>query len=274
MRRAYNGSVWRDDSLDIIAVNLGADFCAEHEWGIAGIKHKFGIAGQKSGVISSILGTDQLGIDARKVTQKPESLVRVECELEVGSGKNKKSKTVYGIGLRTEYLTNLEPAKEFDHYIKSAYFDPQKEEVLGFWAESRFLFFLESARDIADFEKAFDENDIAIWTGSSGPFKNGGLVIAIASRLPEKFINEMREVDEDSIKLKKAAESTGIYETLKKAGCEYYALSPRWKDESKKEVVFWLNPQQQDRHNYGWYGVDELKQWAKGSGPIIKEKVQ
>lgn len=273
MRRAYNGAVLRDDQLNITAVNLGSDFCAEHEWGISGIKSKFGISSNNDGLLNSLVGSKKLGIDARKITQTPTSLVQFDSVIETSSKGKKDHKSMFGIGMVSEWRTNAEPSSEFDHYIKGAYFEPAREEVLGFWNESKFMFLLESARDVAEFSDAFKNKDVAIWVGASGPLKNGGLILAIVSRLPEEFKKEMLEADQDSIELKKAAESTGIHSILKEAKCEYYALSPRWKNESKKEIVFWLNPQEQNRHNFGWYDVATLKQWAKGEGPIIKTAV-
>jgi hypothetical protein len=81
--------------------------------------------------------------------------------------------------------------------------------------------------------------------------------------------------------LTKAAEKTGIAARLKKASEKsgitsylrpftYYALSPRWKDETKKEVVFWLNPCSQDRFNFGWFTVKDLDDWIAGTGKVPK----
>lgn len=270
MRRAYNGEVWRDDQLNVVAVNLGSDFCAEHEWGISGIKSKFGISSKKEGVLGSLLNSKKLGIDARKITQSPSNLVYFDFVIETSSKGKKDHKSMFGIGMVSEWRTGAEPSSEFEHYIKGAYFEPGREEVLGFWAENKFMFLLESERDVTEFAEAFKKKDIAIWLGSSGPFKNGGLIIAIASRLPKSFLEEMEESDRDYLELKEAAEATGIHKILKESNREYYALSPKWKDETKKEVVFWLNPQHQKAYNFGWYGVEELKQWANGEGPIVK----
>lgn len=273
MRRAYDGKVWRDDQLNIIAVNLGADFCAEHEWGVSGIKDRLGISNQKPGVINALIGKEKIGIDSRKITKGGDEVLSFTTEIEVGSGRNKKKKQMFGLGLTNRYrMSNEDPARDFDHYVKSVYFDAEKEEIAAFWSESRFMFITESDRDVNDLLEAFKNNDIAIWVGASGPFRNGGLTIAIVSRLPKDFTDGMLQADQDYLDLKKAADSTGIHKILENAGKRFYALSPRWKDESKKEVVFWLNPQEQHIHNFGWYGVDELKQWAKDEGPIIKTK--
>ena len=59
---------------------------------------------------------------------------------------------------------------------------------------------------------------------------------------------------------------------MEKAGKKYFALSPRWKDDNKKEVIFWLNPYHQDIDNFGWFTVEDLKDWAKGKGKIPMKK--
>ena len=82
----------------------------------------------------------------------------------------------------------------------------------------------------------------------------------------------MTDTDLDTIELQKAVARTGIHKLLKEADCKYYALSPRWADESKTEVKFWLNPYDQTNNNYGWYAVEDLEAWVNGEGPIPKKE--
>jgi len=126
---------------------------------------------------------------------------------------------------------------------------------------------------IEELYDAFHNLDVTISVGGGNVFENGGLHLVIKSRIPKETIDEVYQQDLDDLKLKKAASSTGIYEKLEKAGKGFYALSPKWKDEEKKEVIFWLNPQEQHANNFGWYTVSDLKDWIKGKGKIPKEKV-
>ena len=105
-------------------------------------------------------------------------------------------------------------------------------------------------------------------------FKNGGLVLTIISRLPDEIITNTYEKDKDYYELQVAAKATGIYERLKEAGKKYHALSPRWTDENKKDVAFWLNPWGQDKYNFGWYTVQDLDDWIADEGKIIKTENQ
>ena len=66
-------------------------------------------------------------------------------------------------------------------------------------------------------------------------------------------------------------------EAQKKAGLSWYALKPAWRDffedpvyQSEYKVIFFLNPEGQNKYNSGWFTVEELLQWIKGKGPVIR----
>src|SRR5690606_28298750 len=73
-------------------------------------------------------------------------------------------------------------------------------------------------------------------------------------------------------RLREAAAKLTIAAELKAAGKRYFALSPRWKDDQESEVVFWLNPMEQQDYNSGSFTVDELRQWIRNEGRIIIDK--
>ena len=274
MRRGREGKILYGEDGAVIAVSLGADFTAEHEWGIDRIQGLLGIKGA-SRVDLQLTTMERLkeffglqkydtGIEARTMTKAPS----VVDNLGTKGVKDKHSGlTFYGIGIREHYYFD----REVDWKTYVDWFNKDREELIGHWSGDRFLFMCPDKKVVQEFKDAFDRMDIAVWVGGSGPFQNGGLVIAIASRVPQGLRDDMAAVDLDRIALQKAAHATGIYQKLKGAGKSYYALSPRWKDEAKSGVKFWLNPQEQNIYNYGWYGVEELEQWAKGTGPIVKK---
>ena len=66
--------------------------------------------------------------------------------------------------------------------------------------------------------------------------------------------------------------ATGIEEVLKAAGKKWYALSPGWRDKRKQHVDFFLNPCEQERYDFGWFTVEELRQWARDEGPVLLDK--
>ena len=267
MRKGTDGQFWIGDDKEIIAVNLGADYCAEHEWGIKGINSRFGISSEKSflGIKST-----KIGIDSRTITKCDSIIEKVELEVpqwSMDKSVKRTKKKLFGIAMKDSWRVN----SDYSWLTKSSHWDPTRDSVLGFWAESRFLFLVEDELICDEFVTAFQNKDISIWTGGAGAFKNGGLVIAIVSRIPEDFKKSMTDTDQDRLDLEKAVVNTGIHKILEKAGKKFNALSPRWKDESKKEITFWLNPQD-PQDNYGWYALEDLKQWTKGEGPIPKKE--
>lgn len=273
MRRGIDGQVWRDGDGKVIAVNLGSDFTAEHEWGIAGIHRKLGITGpdaidEKMSSIDKIkeffgLKKYRVGIETRTQTLDP----IIIHNLDTDGVKKRGMKTMWGIGIvdawRAQYPIKWD---DFVDYIRDT------EELIGHWDENDFLFMCPDRGVVEEIHEALKRRDITVWLGGSQAFRNGGLIIAISSRLPADVRDHFAVSDMDHISLKKAAFDTGVHAKLRAARKEYYALSPRWSDDSKKEVVFWLNPRDQHNNNFGWYNSKELEQWTRGEGPIPKTK--
>jgi hypothetical protein len=229
-----------------IGINLGADFCAEHEQGIAGIRSTLGIP------TDTMLPENQ-GIKGRTITKFNPASFFFE------KGKTHSCLTFDQFGTPRGW--------------KGRELDPKTSVLSTAWSEGDFGIVVENthAEYLKDLFEAFKRLDVAIGLGMGGPFQNGGLNIIIASRFPKETNEIVKAADEDHRQMLLAAKATGIEDELKKAGIGYFALSPRWKDETKKEIVFWLNPREQRENNYGWFSVADLKLWIKGKGPIPKK---
>jgi hypothetical protein len=280
MRRGRDGEIWRDDEGKMIAINLGSDYCAEHEWGIKGIRSKLKIP-EKADVdlgrsafdfIKNFFGLKQpVGLETRTMRSG------LELVTNLGEKPVSYTSTDYKTKKKTTFkfwgITTYKPwsgSVDWKGYV--GWYDPERESFISQWDEGDFMILSEDKDLIQELYDVFVKGDISVWIGGSGPFKNGGLTLAIASRLPQDFRDEMLSVDRDQLEIKKAAFETGIHNKLKEAGKNYFALSPRWKDENKKEVVFWLNPHDQQNNNFGWYSAKELEEWIEGNGPIPKNK--
>lgn len=255
MRRSFQGTQFMfDDNNNFVGVSLGADYCAEHEWGIEELKNMFGLP-------NNCFEKKIFGIEARRNSQVQNlyfsDIPRVGSLLICYRSWN-------------ENITINELYKQWKNQL---YFG-QDENLVCTWDSKSFAILVkkENKKYLEELYNAFQKKDIAFGLGKSNPFGGGGLIITIISKLPKNVLKEMKQEDEDYYNLQKAAEKTGIYDILKKAGKKYFALSPRWKDETKKEVIFWLNPMQQHIHNFGWFSVDTLKLWAKDQGPIMMKK--
>lgn len=255
MRHANNAEVMKvDDKL--VGFNLGSDYCAEHEWGIKGILNEFKV------------NTDKIGIDGRMVTVVPESLVYTDITYEK---------------VRC-YLLVLVPYHYQEDDLKITKNDLKRWELYTYrfeekgittaWDEKSFAIFVTDRykNELKELYEAFLNLDVAVGVTPPEIFKNSGLKFCIKSRLAEETIQSIRDADLDYIALQEAAEKTNIKKILEKAGKKYFALSPCWKDENKKEVIFWLNPHYQNIDNFGWFTVEDLKDWAKGKGKIPKKK--
>lgn len=232
-----------------VGFNLSAGFCAEHEWGINKIRNYFG------------MDTMKKGIDKRRVTKYPEG--------EIKTIDYKKAVYLIFNPMFSYSDIPIAPSDELKLYPNN--------DISAAWDESSFAIGISAKNKglvnrLNELHRAFQRKDISIWLGGrTSPIGNSGLIIAITSKVLPSIKDDMKKADIDHENLLKAAQDTGIHDILRKADKGYMALSPRWKDKSKKEVIFWLNPMDQQNNNFGWYGVEELKLWTNDKGKIPKK---
>ena len=140
------------------------------------------------------------------------------------------------------------------------------------WSEKDFALRVRGSENVTALKAiyaAFKKKKIIVGLKPAESWLGAGLLFALESAFTKEAKAEILEADKSEERLQKAFKKTGIEKILKKAGCDYYALSPRWK-EGETEIRFWLNPSQQDSNNYGWFKLADLEAWAKGTGPIPK----
>lgn len=297
MRRGeHNKGVIRENDA-FYAISLGADFTAEHEWGIRGIQSRLGINDDEK-----ILGIRRRRIsDGSRVHYvEGDKYVLLFCdgyhtpdELAKNYSPDKLDRMVKEAKHYPFDSDGLSVGKKYDR--SGSHIDPDWE-FTGAWCENSFGILASKeklGKEMRQLKEAFDKNDVAIWVGGSAfGFDNGGLVISIESKVPKDKKKQMLDHDKDRRDLKKAAEKTGIKKKIDKvnedykkahpheaaaflhAPCSYMALSPAWIGEgfeSKHPVMFWLNPNDQQNNGWGWYTVEDLELWIEGKGPIPQE---
>jgi hypothetical protein len=231
-----------------IGVNLGADFCAEHEWGIKGLHTKLGI------------DVNKIGLDKRKVSKRSSDLHWVD-EHQLNP-KNKKDKIRWS-GI---YFQRI-----YDGYGPDINAVSYGRDLISLWDENGFCIISSDANKIAHLKElydAFGSNDVAIWLGGGTIFKNSGLCIAIASRLPQEITLGWHDADVEHNKLMDDFRATGIEKKLADAKRKYYSLLPR--RSSDGSLVFWLNTMDQATYKSGWYNLADLEAWIRNEGPILK----
>ncbi len=261
MRRAgYETDFVRDGNGRFIGINLKGDYCSEHEWGIGGIQDAFGTRGAK-------VTRECLGIDRRTITKVPNDMwFFFQKHGEYGYLMY----THPRYGKPEEKYTK----KELDQKL-GAYSDDKP--IVAAWDEKEFGIRVKGKDNIVTLKSLYDAiqaKDAVIFLGgrSKNPFDTSGLVISFRSRIPEEFVKLQYDTDLETVELAEAKEATGIEEVLRKAGKTFYALSPRFQED--RSLVFWLNPMQQDKNNCGWFTVQDLQEWAQGTGKIPKSDEQ
>jgi len=160
-----------------------------------------------------------------------------------------------------------------------AYFGQGESKDMGSaWGDSGALIHVAGAENIGRLralKAAFEDRDIVLGSSvSEAGFHSdaSGLIFIRRSSIPEPVAQRVLEQDQSKQRLKAASQATGIEKELRQAGKNFFALSPRWADAQESEVVYWLNPMEQSQNDAGWYTVDELRQWAKDTGPVVNDR--
>ena len=255
MRRTYNAELLLDENGQFQGINLGADWCAEHEWGYKGLQRMFN------------MHKDAIGIE-RYICNKP-----IEGMVKMVSFSDRKTPCVALYVDANWYGWNDE--KEIKNYVPKL-LRHEEDEIAAAWDENGFAITVHKTQKhlLEAIMKAMEESNLAMGIGVSHAFKNGGLKLMLVSAISEADKASIKESHEDANRLQKAAEKTGIVQFLRDKGKRWFALTPRWKSENKKsqyDVMFWLNPSS-SAHNYGWFTVEELQEWGDDKGPCMKNQ--
>jgi len=238
-----------DDNGALLGINLGFDYAAEHEWGIRGIAHVFG------------LDSEACGIDKTRIRKLPRGMETGESMIRVTVPA--KPHAYEGL-----FLVEGRYCKDAVEYLKDwrGQWTKSDGSLLCAWGRFGFGFFDSSAEGKSradEMYEAFKALDISI--------ENNGrhFALRILSRISEKEKAELLSRDLDAKALKQAALDTGIEAELLKAGRRWFALNPAWTDSKKTSLRFFLNPCEQHLHNYGWFSLEDLQLWVQGKGPIV-----
>lgn len=281
MREGRMNQGWIMEGDRFVGVSLGADHCAEHEWGIARLHRLLGVpAKARAGIARRTVKSAD--IDPAVLTLHEDGeYIAIICRTRYGGEPDCNKLTAL---VATDHLPCSPRFTIPKKRKEKPTLDPEWEFSAA-WREDAFMLLAHSrfADQVRALHAAALRNDLAVFVGgTSNPFDRGGLILCIVSEVPAKYLKQMRDADLDRDRLEKAAKKSGIHAVLKAGNKDYFALSPRWFSEgawggrpvgpakSKYPVMFWLNPSKQDVYAAGWYTVEELQQWAKDQGPVFK----
>ncbi len=240
-----------DEKNNVIGINLGFDFCAEHEWGIKDLQEDFGIK----------IGGRKLGFEARRNTKVPEGLTY----------SKKDNALIYTPFPSTD--------ARLEHIIKhTMIFDEKREEIGSAWSDESFgvKAIGEHAWIIKELYDAFqNKNGVIMLSGRSNPFANSGLILLDYETIPndykKRFRDDERKYLQEQKTFRKLEQESGVYELLEKNNKRFFFLKiKQFDDEGKPQ--WWLNPFDQDKYKAGWYTTEDLKKWAEDKGPVIDRR--
>ena len=251
-----------------IGFSLGADYCSEHEWGIKKLKERFNIQ------------YNEIGLKGRQITSHRFIDFSGTDEKDYNSvGYFEVKNNLFCLAASEHAVWDLNEDGTFKQKTKDWMIKQAKVGKNGLgaaWSEGDFCLAGTEVwkPKIQSLYEAFLQNDVALFLGGGGFFTNPGLTLLIASKIPADTIAVWEKADTNRKELKEASEGTGIEAKLKTAGKKFYALSPKWASEFKKEtkypVIFWLNPMEQDKYDSNWFSVEELEQWVQDKGPVLR----
>jgi hypothetical protein len=243
-----------------LGISLGVDFCAEHEWGIAGLSRRLGLKDQD--VKRDILGLDSRTVDAKK-WQEQVQLIEVEdmamlvLDPHLDSSK---LKTVKDLSDRyCELYLRDKNAKSFAERRREVQLEKASTDEERVSIEERYQEALTKEQYCAAWATAWSDRDFGVLTrgeenveflrrlytqGCKGeialvfmnphkhnPFSSSTLCIIDKEFTPAATAQihaTLREAELSADRLDRAVDATGIRDRLEKAGLRYYALSPRW----------------------------------------------
>lgn len=272
MRQSHQDKQWllaKDGTLQGLC--LGYDGCAEHEGGIQLLESRLGVPRPEF----------RIGPADRRI-HHPEKLKLYEYMRKPHDKRRKPYPALLLLcGEASTWGAPL-PAQDLAAQCDvPLYGDPVEKQhqpssdLSTAWDERSFAVHVRGDENIARLRAIFEaaqRGDLALTSSGSGWLDRHGIFLVILSGMTSEQVREVTERDEAYRELILAARATGIEDQLRAAGKKWFALSPAWRDPRKEQVDFFLNPQGQDRYNFGWFTVEELRQWARDEGPVMLDK--
>ncbi len=272
MRQAVFDTGWllaEDGTLQGLC--LGYDRCAEHEWGIQTLERLLGVPQPEF----------RIG-PADRLIHRPEFLKLHEYSVKPRDKRRKAYPAVLLTGVASHSFYGTQTVQELVSSCQVSFFSEPgskwhepRYDLAAAWGERDFAVQVRGAENIERLRAiaaAAERGDLALTNSGSGWLDRHAICLVILSSLSEAEVQAVTERDEAHRELILAARATGIEEVLKAAGKKWFALSPGWRDKRKQHVDFFLNPHDQQLYDFGWFTVDELRQWARDEGPVLLDK--
>ena len=211
MRQSYHDNGFLIFEEEFIGISLGYDYCAEHEWGIKGIRRKLEIPE---------LNRQNVGVKSRTIQQAPVSHVQYR---EVDD-------QTYFSFVASWYQDK--PFNEHETYLPYGVYKDFTKELITAWDESGFWVggaIPESRERIKMVYEAFLNKNLAIChLGSGNPFANSSLSLLIVDRIPKAYLEMMVKADTEGLDLKEEKDKLDLDGKARANKCDFMAISPKF----------------------------------------------
>lgn len=263
MKKAYQNVSLIDLDNEVVGINLGFDFTAEHEWGIEGLSHLLGVDNSKS------------GLTRFKVSKLNNIHTKAENDL---------------FYIYTDYYNIGFERLQRNYQLNS------NQDLGAWWDSKNFLIIArgDTANKLEFFYKHLYSKTVLLHLRREAFGINGSGLKLLAVDTSTPFWQEQDSIlkeAEATLRKRKtqwARETKGLYEALlamgKTLSSNPYSQCPwiylplekpdgSWTFEPKYIIrngtmKVWLNPSHQHLFSFGYWSSEELWQWARGDGPI------
>lgn len=262
----------------LMGFTLGFDYCAEHEYGVRYFRERMGIPEKDI----------PIGIEERTMTRVPGNLGFVKYDYR---SPDKRSKRTWPAAVLHMCRTgtwrklptsgaalakSLGMSFHLDPVKDKRYYDPARHDILCHWSsEDGFALHVRGQENVNRLEAlhaAMTQCKVSLADPVISGFVRKAMSLVMNEVVSPELAEEVRARDLAFKRLHDAADATGVYRALEDAGLKYHALSPRWREGEGSELLFFLNPHDQRKFDFGWFRVDELNAWARGEGPVVDGK--
>lgn len=263
MRIGYDSNILIEDNK-FVGINLGADYCSEHEHGISNILMEFnvnskaiGFAARVPTVCSPNLFFGEKQIKDTKVAYLFFPARKSSCEYFKELLERNAEKCFTAFNLPVNLLN--------------------EKKIVTAWDNSEFAIVVadKNIEYLKILYQAFKDNNIVLGASfynnylanKNNNFSRNGFSIVLFDCI-SKEIHLLNEKEEKSKKrLQKAfAKNKTIKKIYKKYNSFSFVISPTWANETEKAMLFWIN----SKNIFGWFSEKDLKDWLNEKGPIFE----
>lgn len=295
MRKASQDYGLIIDNDKFIGIALGYDYCAEHEWGIKDLRELCGMpeASRKN-----------MGVKNRTITKVPQLVFIEETHKKVNFA------ILYtGNRWHTEEENKQYLPHELKNYVEDLIWGEKwnkehpstrgdKDNISTAWDGGSFGIAVMGDKEVGylkELKEAIEKKNLSIAVAdlrTRNPFAGSSLCLLITDRIPQGTLDALYAGDKKYFDREDYEEKIGMKKILAKngnkngyQGLHYFcACSPKWIDynneegsleEQKKkfntkyDIEYWVNYSDNDE-NYGWYSVEEIREWMTGNKRLIE----